>query len=109
MEDENRGGQSTHEVGPIVAAGDMRQFVNEDVIEFGLGNLLEKDLGENDYRVEESRGERGNHFRGDKKLREARSTGVAQALLETEHQIRVGMPRAVAQATEFEVAAHNSR
>jgi hypothetical protein len=87
----------------------MREFVNEHIVELGLLNFIEEDLGENDRRVEESGGERGDYFVGDKKPRDARTAGVAQTLPKAPSQIRTGRPGAMKQATELEIAAHNSR
>jgi len=67
-------------------------------VEFGLANFLKKNLGKNDHRVEESRGEWRDHFPRDKKLRDTRGSGAAYLLLEAQHQIRASRPGAIEQA-----------
>jgi len=108
MEDKKRRCQPAHEVGPIVAAGDMSQFVKQDAVEFRLRNLLEENPGENDNGVQESRGERGNDFLGYEEPRGARNAGVREMLLETHHQIRASRPGAIPEAAETPVTMHNS-
>ena len=108
MEGKNGGCQSPYQVGPIVAAGDMSQFVEQHVVEFRLSNLRQQCLRENDNWLQESRGQRGNHFIGHKKLRDPRRAGVTQTLLETYSQIRAGGPGALPQAAKTQVAVHDS-
>jgi hypothetical protein len=107
MENKSRECQPAHQVGPIVAAGDMSQFVKQDVVEFGFSNFPQKDVRENYNGVQESRGERRNHFMGYKKLRGARSARVAQTLLETHDQLRACGPGTIPQPAEMQVTPHN--
>jgi len=107
MENKSRGCQSTHQVAPIVAADDVSQFVKQDVVEFRLANLLKEEVRENCNGGQESRGERGNHFIGYKKLGGARSARVEQTLLETHDQLRACGPGTIPQPAEMQVTLHN--
>ena len=62
MENKSRGYQPAHQVRPIVAAHHMSQFVEQNVVELRLGNLLEQQVRENDNGMQKSRHERRNHF-----------------------------------------------
>ena len=85
----------------------MSQFVKQDAVEFRLGNLLQEEVRENYNGVQESRGERRNHFIGYKKLRGTRSARVAQTLLETHDQLRACGPGTIPQPAEMQVTADN--
>ena len=54
MESKSREGQPADQVGPVVPAGDMSQFVKQDVIELRPGNLLLEEVRENDNGVQEA-------------------------------------------------------
>src|SRR5215467_1330140 len=58
MEYKSRECQPAHQVGPIVAARDMSQFVKKDVVEFRFCNLLEERVRENYNGAQKSRGKR---------------------------------------------------